>query len=101
MYSAPLVDSPGSDSVAHSLIESPVPASPDSPADRAILPNSAPGFIISPSPVPFHGAVDLGYASSGRQATEHDRVAELTGAAVEEEAAPEVDDVDALNMLLK
>lgn len=101
LYSAPLIDSPGSDSVAHSLTESPVPASPDSPADRSILPNSAPGFIISPSPVPFYGPPEHHYHGSSKQTPANSHVTELSHPATEREAVHEVDDVDALNMLLK
>ena len=76
-----------------------MPASPDSPADRAILPNSAPGFIITPSPVPIFGTSGGSYASSSRQAAGVMKV--VSAVAAEQEAVPEVDDVDALNMLLK
>ena len=101
LYSAPLINSPGSDSVTHSFSESPVPASPDSPADRSILPNSAPGFVISPSPVPFLGPCDHCYHATGRQTPANSHVTELSHPAAEKEAVHEVDDVDALNMLLK
>lgn len=86
LYSVPLIDSPGSDSAA----ESPGALSPESPADRSILPNSAPGFAISPSPVPYLGVLHNELASMSMH--------EQEGPA---SAAAEVDDVDALNLLLK
>ena len=99
LYSAPLIDSPGSDSAAESLGA----VSPESPAERSILPNSAPGFIITPSPVPFHGVMHDG----------HNVVAQYTASSAEvvgvgytpmQDPAPEVlevDDVEGLNLLLK
>ena len=98
LYSAPLMDSPGSAKPA----ESPGPVSPESPAQKSILPNSAPGFTISPSPVPFYGRAQASRSSVcsvgvgpvfelGDPSTEQGPVHEEV----------EVDDVDALNLLLK
>lgn len=99
LYSAPLIDSPGSDSLA----ESPGPVSPESPADRSILPNSAPGFIISPSPVPFLGAMHDHFDSTARHTASSVGILRASDTPVQNNAtdADEVDDVDALNLLLK
>jgi hypothetical protein len=101
LYSAPLIDSPGSDSAAESLGA----VSPESPAERSILPNSAPGFIITPSPVPFHGVMHDGLNLKA-QRTHTASSAEVVGVGYTplQDPAPEVlevDDVEGLNLLLK
>ncbi|KAL0050828.1 hypothetical protein WJX82_007928 [Trebouxia sp. C0006] len=101
LYSAPLIDSPGSDSAAESLGA----VSPESPAERSILPNSAPGFIITPSPVPFHGVMHDGL-NLVAQRTHTASSAEVLGVGYTplQDPAPEVlevDDVEGLNLLLK
>lgn len=97
----PLIDSPGSDAPAHSEAESPTPASPNSPAQRSILPNSAPGFIISPFALPCETTLRPSYAGSGGPVTWSNQLTGVPDSAAEKEAVPEVDDVDELNMLLK
>ena len=99
MYSAPLIDSPGSQATAQS--ESPEPGSPISPAQRSILPNSAPGFIISPFPLPINSAIYPGHAGSDEHVTWSTDVTAVSPSAAKKEAVPEVDDVNELNMLLK
>lgn len=99
LYSAPLIDSPGSDSAA----ESHGAVSPESPAERSILPNSAPGFIITPSPVPFHGVMHDGRNIIAQHTASS---AEVVGVGYTplQDPAPEgleVDDVEGLNLLLK
>ena len=100
LYSAPLIDSQGSDSA-----ESPGAVSPESPADRSILPNSAPGFIISPSPVPFPSIAQDGLASVVKHSSSVGFVlGEGGGTPAGQQPvseAEDVDDVDALNLLLK
>lgn len=97
----------------------PGPGSPDSPCDRSILPNSAPGFVISPFPQPTSsilyssGKAGIAYALSGDAPDSAHQSAglsqQLAGVAdeaaadegAEEAVAAEVDDVDTLNSLLK
>ena len=101
LHSIPLVASPGSDSAAD---ESPMLLSPDSPADRPMLPNSAPGFFISPSPVPFHPMAHDSPVQTGMQseAGRHNMRIEDAPAEQADVSAPvEVDNIDDLNMLLK
>lgn len=117
LYSAPL-SSPSADSESAFDELSPVAASPDSPCDRSILPNSAPGFVLSPSPFPQLPSSVLYSSSIGRTAcglsddapdsAQHaaslDDCAAVLGdceVGQEDAVAAEVDDVDALNSLLK
>ncbi|KAL3161781.1 hypothetical protein ABBQ38_008875 [Trebouxia sp. C0009 RCD-2024] len=101
LYSAPLIDSPGSDAPAHAEADSLEPSSPNSPAQRSILPNSAPGFIISPFPPPIEGALHPSHAGPGAHVTWSNKLTGVPDSAAEKEAVPEVDDVNELNMLLK
>ena len=101
LHSAPLIASPGSDSAADESAESPMMLSPESPADRPMLPNSAPGFLISPSPVPFHRMAQDSPAQIDSVPQQHMRIEDATAVEPAVSAAVEVDDVDALNMLLK
>lgn len=105
LYSAPLIDSPGSEATARSEAESQEQASPDSPAQRSILPNSAPGFSISPFPLLMDSALHPSHVSSGGHVTWGDGMTAVSHAAAqveaEHEAVPAVDDVNELNMLLK
>lgn len=105
LYSAPLIDSPGSEATARSEAESQEQASPNSPAQRSILPNSAPGFIVSPFPLVIDSALHPSHADSGEHVTWSDGMTAVSHSAAEaeaeKEAAPAVDDVNELNMLLK
>ncbi|KAA6420471.1 MAG: hypothetical protein FRX49_09632 [Trebouxia sp. A1-2] len=99
LYSAPLIDSPGSDSAAESLGA----VSPESPAERSILPNSAPGFIITPSPVPFHGVMHDGHNIAAQHTAASAEVVGVGYTPIHDPAPGvlEVDDVEGLNLLLK
>jgi len=99
LYSAPLIDSPGSDSAAESLGA----VSPESPAERSILPNSAPGFIITPSPVPFHGVMHDAHDIVARHTASSVKVVGVGHTPIQDPAPEvlEVDDVEGLNLLLK
>ena len=101
LHSAPLIASPGSDSAADESAESPMMLSPESPADRPMLPNSAPGFLISPSPVPFHRMAQDSPAQIDSVPLQDMRIEDAAAVEPAVSAAVEVDDVDALNMLLK
>ena len=95
--------------------ESPFPASPDSPCDRSLIPNSAPGFVLSPSPQAVSAMLYSSMKSShkggiglstGPRSAQQDSVAlsfELgTEDAEEQEVqAAAVVDIDSLNSLLK
>lgn len=98
-----MIDSPGSEATTQS--ESPEPASPNSPAQRSILPNSAPGFLISPFPLPINSVIYPSHADSGEHITWGNDMTAVSHSAAEKEAekeaVPEVDDVNELNMLLK
>lgn len=96
-----MIDSPGSDAPAHAEADSLEPSSPNSPAQRSILPNSAPGFIISPFPPPIEGALHPSHAGPGAHVTWSNKLTGVPDSAAEKEAVPEVDDVNELNMLLK
>ena len=101
LHSIPLIASPGSDSAAD---ESPMLLSPDSPADRPMLPNSAPGFFISPPPVPFHPMAHDSPVQTGIQSEAGRHIMRIEDAPAEQANEPtpvEVDNIDDLNMLLK
>lgn len=115
------LSSPSAESDSGFDESSPAAASPDSPCDRSILPNSAPGFIISPSPFPqlvssvlfssskaetacclSDAAPDSAQQSAGlSHAFAHVMDAKSPEDTAEKAIAAEVDDVDALNSLLK
>ena len=101
LYSAPLIDSPGSDTPAHSETDSPEPASPNSPAQRSILPNSAPGFIISPFPMPSESGLHPSQAGPGAHVAWSNKLTGVPDSAAGKDVVLEVDDVNELNMLLK
>ena len=113
------LSSPSADSESAYDESTSLAASPGSPCDTSILPNSAPGFVLSPSPQPLPSVLfssskaEAAYALSGDAPDSAQQMASLSheythmadqeaddeGA---EEAVPaEVDDVDALNSLLK
>lgn len=113
------LSSPSAESESAFDESSPLPASPGSPCDRSILPNSAPGFVLSPFPQPLPSILyrsskaEAAYALNEDAPESAQQMAglshEFTHVAAQEgddegaeDAVPaEVDDVDALNSLLK
>ena len=113
------LSSPSAESESAFDESSPLPASPGSPCDRSILPNSAPGFVLSPFPqllpsiLYSSSKAEAAYALNDDAPESAQQMAglshEFTHVAAQEaddegaeEAVPaEVDHVDALNCLLK
>lgn len=101
MHGASPVYSPGSDAKAQSEVDLPEPTSPKSPPQGAIIPHSAPGFTISPLPLPSGNGLHPGHASGGKPVTVNSQITGVANQAAEDKALPQLDNVEELNILLK